>query len=105
MKPVISTTCLTLLLVLAIGLLLMPMAQAQTFTVLHNFRRTGRGKSPAGLTIDRAGNLYGTAAGGGNSEGYCYDPSAGSGCGTVFKLSHHNSGWTFQSALCLLWAA
>ncbi len=97
MKPVISTSCLTLLRALAIGLLLMPMAQAQTFTVLHNFTAGADGANPfAGLTMDRAGNLYGTAAGGGNSEGYCVE-SDGSGCGTVFKLSYHSSGWTFET--------
>ncbi len=64
MKPVISTTCLTLLLALAIGLLLMLATQAQTFTVLHNFTAGADGANPfAGLTTDRAGNLYGTAAG------------------------------------------
>ncbi len=98
MKPLISTTCLTLLLALAIGLLLMPTAQAQTFTVLHNFTAGADGANPfAGLTMDRAGNLYGTAAGGGTSENDCYDPAGSISCGTVFKLSHHSSGWTFET--------
>ncbi len=66
-------------------------AQAQTLTVLHNFTGGADGASPyAGLTIDAAGNLYGTANSGGYTGGYC-----GSGCGTVFKLTHHGSGWTF----------
>jgi hypothetical protein len=39
-------------------------AQAQTYTILHNF--TGDGAGPmAGLTMDQAGNLYGTAETGG----------------------------------------
>ncbi len=67
-------------------------AQAQTFTVLHRF--TGpEGSSPAaGLTMDRAGNLYGTAMFGGDTQGYCYE----NGCGTVFRLARKNSGWVFS---------
>ena len=67
--------------------------QPQTFTVLHTF--TGEqqdGASPyAGVTIDRAGNLYGTTAYGGSpgSPACRYGP----GCGTVFKLTHKNSTW------------
>ena len=38
-------------------------AQAQTYTVIHNFTGGQDGATPmAGLTMDRAGNLYGTAA-------------------------------------------
>jgi uncharacterized repeat protein (TIGR03803 family) len=40
--------------------------------------------------MDRAGNLYGTASNGGNDS--C---DYGSGCGTVFRLSHSASGWLF----------
>ena len=67
---------------------------AQTFTVLHSFTGRADGSSPsAGVTIDRAGNLYGTATYGGNGQ-----------AGTVFKLSRLGSGWvlyplyTFQGA-------
>ena len=50
-------------------------AEAQTFTILHNFSG-GEGQSArAGLIRDSAGNLYGTTAGGGSS-----------GNGTVFRL-------------------
>jgi uncharacterized repeat protein (TIGR03803 family) len=60
-------------------------AQAQSFTVLHNFTGGLDGSSPyAGLSMDRGGNLYGTASAGG--KGY----------GTVFKLSHRGSGWVFD---------
>lgn len=67
--------------VLAVGAT--PTAQAQTFTVIHNFTRGADGGHPyAGLTIDAAGNLYGTTKEGG-STGY----------GTVFKVHHSRSSW------------
>ena len=70
-------------------------AEAQTFTVLHNFANGADGGEPeAGLSMDRAGNFYGTASTGGNSSGACsyHNPR---GCGTVFKLSRKGSGWVF----------
>jgi len=61
------------------------LAQTQTFTVLHTFTG-GDGKFPdAPLTMDRAGNLYGTASEGGFSDG-----------GTAFKLSRRNGSYTFS---------
>jgi len=70
-------------------------AQAQTFTVLHNFTNGPDGGEPAaGLTMDRAGNFYGTASTGGNSAGLCSYQNP-HGCGTVFKLSRKGSGWVF----------
>lgn len=62
--------------------------QAQTFTLLHTFTGGPDGGSPiAGLTEDSAGNLYGTAAGGGS--GNCLFHA----CGTVYKVVHRGSGW------------
>jgi uncharacterized repeat protein (TIGR03803 family) len=56
-------------------------AQAQTYTILHNFTGFGDGSVPeAGVTLDRAGNLYGTTF-----------------QGTVFKLSHAGSGWVLAT--------
>ncbi len=61
-------------------------AHAQTFTVLHTFSGSD-GAYPFGtLTMDRDGNLYGTTYNGGSG-------CNGIGCGTVFKLTHKNSGW------------
>lgn len=75
----------TSLLMFALTAVLIQPAQAQTFTVLHNFTGGQDGASPAaGLTMDRAGNLYGTTGGNG-----VYDN------GTVFKLKHTGSGWLF----------
>jgi uncharacterized repeat protein (TIGR03803 family) len=61
--------------------------------VLHGFPLVGRdGNLPqAGLTLDAAGNLYGTTGQGG---GLCPTNGA-SGCGTVFELSPGAGGeWT-----------
>jgi uncharacterized repeat protein (TIGR03803 family) len=52
-------------------------------TVLHSFTGGADGSGPkAGLTIDAAGNLYGTAGYGGDTK--CDPPY---GCGTVFKIT------------------
>jgi len=44
----------------------------------------GRPGPFAGMTMDKAGNLYGTTFGG------------GVGCGTVFKLTPSDHGWVYQ---------
>ncbi|MGA2003968.1 MAG: choice-of-anchor tandem repeat GloVer-containing protein [Terriglobales bacterium] len=56
-----------------------------TETVIYNFIGSPDGAQPqGGLVFDELGNLYGTAA--------IYGPSD---CGTLFKLSPSESGWTF----------
>ena len=68
-------------------------AQAQTYTVLHSFTGGQDGANPwAGLSMDRAGNLYGTTFFGGYNQGYC-DPG---GCGAIFKLARKGPGWVFS---------
>ena len=63
--------------VLCIILVSAATAQAQTFSVIHNFAGGSDGANPlAGFTIDVAGNLYGTASAGGSF-----------GAGVVFKLT------------------
>lgn len=58
-------------------------AQAQTYRVVHNFSDGVDGANPrAGLSIDRAGNLYGTASNGGLG-----------GAGVTFRLTHSGSNW------------
>ncbi|HEV2381540.1 MAG TPA: choice-of-anchor tandem repeat GloVer-containing protein [Terriglobia bacterium] len=52
-------------------------------TVLYSFTGGSDGANPNGALVrDAAGDLYGTASGGGNLDGVC----APSGCGVVFKL-------------------
>ena len=61
--------------------ILAPAVHAQTFQVLHSFDGHGDGSVPeAGVTIDRAGNFYGTTF-----------------QGTVFKLSHLGTGWVLST--------
>jgi len=68
--------------------------QAQTYKVIYNFTGGGDGATPwAGVTLDKAGNLYGTTYYGGG--GPCND-GYGIRCGTVFQLAHNRSGWTFN---------
>jgi uncharacterized repeat protein (TIGR03803 family) len=58
---------------------------ANNFKVLHNFSASGDGALPMGpLSIDQAGNLYGTAQQG------------GSGNGTVFRLRQVQSNWVLN---------
>jgi uncharacterized repeat protein (TIGR03803 family) len=70
---------------------LAPTAAGWTETVLYNFcEQTGcvDGYHPnAGVIMDGAGNLYGTAEGGGK-------PLSGGQAGVVFKLAPTGGGWT-----------
>jgi len=67
-----------------------PPAGAQTFRVLHSFTGGSDGATPfGGLTLDRAGNIYGTASAGGYTGNNC----TSAGCGTVFKLTNRNGAW------------
>ena len=82
------TTSLGLAFGVAIATLLISIApaQAQTFSVIHNFTGNQDGASPfTGLTIDSGGNLYGTTYSGGNGH-----------YGTVFTLNGSGSDWTLE---------
>src|SRR2546430_13820984 len=61
-----------------------------TETVLYSFKGSADGIYPfAGVTLDAAGNLYGTTYAGG--LGRCSQEN--NGCGTVFELTN-TGGWT-----------
>ena len=64
---------------------IVPPSPTQTSGVIYNFTGGADGANPdTGLTMDAAGNLYGTTPAGGSS-----------GVGTVFKLTPTASGWGF----------
>jgi len=84
--PAMTWQRLKLLLVLAAALaatVAAAPAQAQNykFKVLHTFHGASGAQPVGGVTLDGAGNIYGTTGvgGGGNCSG-------GTGCGTAFKL-------------------
>jgi hypothetical protein len=75
---VVSSILLTLIVAVALSV------QAQKYTVLHSFTGGIDGSIPfAGLSMDAAGNLYGTTF----SGGVC--------CGTVFKMERKDAEWIF----------
>jgi len=82
---------ITVVLIAALAFIALP-ARAQTFVPIHTFTGGNDGATPmATLTVDRAGNLYGTTKYGGLAGGHC-----GRGCGTIFKLALKNSHWIFS---------
>ena len=94
MKKFILSASLVLSFIFALSILTVRTAQAQTYTLLHDFTGGADGGNPeSSPLVDAAGNLYGTTSIG------------GVGYGVVFKLTHKNSGWifnvlyTFQSGL------
>src|SRR5580698_2492206 len=76
------TSAMTIL----VFLLVANTAQAQTFSVVHAFAGGNGGAEPyAGLTMDRAGNFYGTTL----------HQNFGDLNGIVYNLSHRGLGWIF----------
>lgn len=67
---------------------LSPTANGWVHTVLYSFTGGADGGEPyKGVTIDRRGNLYGTAVTGGSG-------SCEGGCGVVYKLTNNGGTWT-----------
>lgn len=85
-----STAILAMAIVLALTVGLSQSIQAQTYTVLHNFTGGNDSLYPlAGLTMDQAGNLYGT------TQGCC--GGIGKDLGSVYKLTHEGSSWVLAT--------
>lgn len=92
-----ARAALALLILLVFTVAWTPSTDAQTFAVIHSFTGGPDGGWPqSGLTMDAAGNLYGTAYIGGYTTGDCSLYGAG-GCGTVFKLSKQGVGRVFST--------
>jgi len=84
----VAKVVLALTIVFAPAAALTQSAHAQTFKVIYNFTGGADGGYPcAGLTMDAAGNFYGTTSG----FRWC-DEGASSG-GSVFKLSQKSGAW------------
>jgi uncharacterized repeat protein (TIGR03803 family) len=65
-------------------------APTSAYRIIYSFTGGADGGDPmSDLTLDAAGNLYGTTSGGGT--GAC-----NSGCGTVFELKRTQDGWKEQ---------
>ena len=78
----IARTMLMLALALALNLGLAGQIHAQTYSVIHNFVGSFDGSEPtSGVTIDAAGNLYGSTFFGDQATG------------TVYKMVHRSGGW------------
>ncbi len=67
-------------------------ARPQTFTVIHTFTGPDGSYPQTGLTMDAAGNLYGTTIGGGATNN-----------GTVFELNNQGSGWMLNTLYSFSW--
>lgn len=65
---------------------LTPQGGSWTYNVLYFFPAGSPAPDPTTLAIDAAGNLYGVTSSGGRYS-----------TGSVFKLTHSGSGWTFTS--------
>ena len=76
------------LLAVSVVLAISIFATGQTFTVLHTFGDDDGSSPYAGVTVDRAGNLYGATKYGGLAN-------CNSGCGVLFKLAPQGSAWNF----------
>ncbi len=74
--------------IVALAIVIPGPAAAQTYSVIHNFTGGRDGAVPfAGVTVDAAGNLYGTTEEGGS--GY-----RGSGFGAIYELKLRNGNYT-----------
>lgn len=92
-----ATVALVVVATLATTMVAAPTANAQSLTVLHAFTGGNDGALPgAGMTVDRAGNLYGSTEYGGDLS--CFGGGEGlpNGCGVLFEVKKTGSGWLFD---------
>jgi len=88
LRPRAATAALALAIVFVFAAVTPNTAHAQSFQVLYNFTGGSDGAQPyAGLTMDRAGNLYGTTHSG----------NQGTNWGNVYELRQHGTGWIFNA--------
>src|SRR6516162_1422412 len=81
----VRTQAMAIVFALAVGLV--QSAQAQTYKKLHDFTGGIDGKTPfVGLTMDKAGNFYGTTYYGGSANH-----------GVVFKMTRKNGGFVLNT--------
>lgn len=80
-----ETGTLLLAIVFVLTIVASPLAQAQTFEVIHTFAGHLDGGFPLDLTMDADGNLYG--------PGFC----CGLNFGTVYELQRAGTGWIVNS--------
>jgi uncharacterized repeat protein (TIGR03803 family) len=74
---------------------LTPSGSTYVESVLYRFKGGTDGDGPlAGLTMDRAGDLYGATLLGGNSPACGSGGSGNVGCGTIFELRRSGSAYT-----------
>src|SRR5215471_19351405 len=67
---------------------MVPRADGQTFTVIHDFTGGTDGANPqSGVILDQGGNAFGTAYHGGSG-------CSPLGCGLVYKLQKRSGSWT-----------
>jgi len=79
--PRVAVAALAMAILFALTMVLTQPAQAQTFTVIHTFTGPDGAGPVAGVTLDAAGNLYGTTADG----------------GTVFELKRWHGNWVLNN--------
>ena len=84
-SPVRSRMTMATAILFVLSVVATSTTHAQTFRVLHNFSNGADGATPfAGVTMDGAGNLYGTTYVG------------GAGFGTVYQLKRSGSNWVMN---------
>jgi uncharacterized repeat protein (TIGR03803 family) len=92
---------LALAFVLGLASITLPTAHAQRFSVVHNFLGSSDGGYPlAGLTVDPAGNFYGTASDdGAYAAGLVYKITPGGVQTVLYNFAGGNDGFRPESSL------